>query len=131
MRLNTSSGDVAVGYCSGSVAAHTTSGDIDLGGVAAGRVELATRPATSEWPSCLGWRYLDLASTSGDVRSDLVPGDDQGDEADATVEIRCRSLSGDIRIRKAKPGQKPAGDVAITARKGAQGEANVSAPRSE
>ncbi len=132
VRLNTSSGDVAVGYCSGSVAAHTTSGDIDLGGVAAGRVELASTSGDIEVAVVPGLGvYLDLASTSGDVRSDLVPGDDQGDGADATVEIRCRSLSGDIRIRKAKPGQKPAGDVAITAREGAQGEANVSAPRSE
>jgi hypothetical protein len=101
-RLNTASGDVTVGSCSGSVAVHSTSGGIELGGVAAGRAELASTSGDIEVAVVPGLGvYLDLASTSGDIRSDLEPGDDRGDEPGATVEIRCRSLSGDIRIRKA------------------------------
>ena len=132
-QLNSASGDVTVGYCSGSVAAHTTSGDIELGGVAAGRVELASTSGDIDVAVVPGLGvYLDLATTSGDVRSDLDPGADEGgNEADAAIEIRCRSLSGDIRIRRAKAGQRPAGEVAVAARESAPDESRISAPRSE
>ncbi len=46
--------------------------------------------------------YLDLASTSGDIRSDLDASDDDGQgAASAAAQISCRTLSGDIRIRRA------------------------------
>jgi len=145
-RINSASGDVAVGYCSGSVAAHTTSGDIEVGTVAAGQVELATTSGDIEVGVVPGLGvYLDLASTSGDIRSDLEPGEDEG--GSATVEIRCRSLSGDIRVRRARPGRGPASDPAsdlasdpasdpasdlasITGDSGS-GETRSTAPRSE
>lgn len=131
-RINSSSGDVAVGQCSGSIAAHTTSGDIELGGVAAGRVELASTSGDIEVAVVPGLGvYLDLASTSGDIRSDLEPGEDEGRAADASVEIRCRSLSGDIRIRKA-PSHAPAGQSAISVRESNPDEtASTAAPHSE
>lgn len=111
-RLNSASGDIAIGACSGSIAAHTTSGDIEIGALAAGRVELASTSGDIEVAVVPGLGvYLDLASTSGGIRSDLEPGD--GDDSDAAVEIKCRSLSGDIRIRKARPGQRPAGEPAL------------------
>ncbi|HEY2639137.1 MAG TPA: DUF4097 family beta strand repeat-containing protein [Streptosporangiaceae bacterium] len=127
--VNTASGDIAVGYCTGSVAAHTTSGDIRLDAVAAGRVELASTSGDIDVAVVPGLGvYLDLASTSGDIRSDLEPGDDHGDNTGGSVEIKCRSLSGDIRIRKARPGQGRVSEVAIQA---PQDATDASAPRSE
>jgi DUF4097 and DUF4098 domain-containing protein YvlB len=102
-RINSASGDVAIGSCSGSVSAHTASGDINLGGVAAGRVQLNSSSGDMEVAVVPGIGvYLDLASTSGSIRSELD--EDDGDAAGAAVEIKCRTLSGDIRIRKAQVG---------------------------
>ena len=42
--------------------------------------------------------YLDLASLSGSVTSQLEDAEPGGD---VTLEVRCRSLSGDIRIARA------------------------------
>ncbi len=114
-QFNSASGDVAVGYCSGSVVAHTTSGAIEVGAIAAGRLDLASTSGDVEVSVLPGIGvYLDLASTSGEIRSDLDPGDDQGGEADAAVEIRCRTLSGDITIRKARPVERLADQLAVT-----------------
>jgi DUF4097 and DUF4098 domain-containing protein YvlB len=100
-RINSASGDVAIGYCSSSVSAHTASGDIELNAVASGQVELISASGDMEVAVVPGIGvYMDLASTSGSVRSDLDPGD--GDAGSATVDIKCRTLSGDIRIVKAR-----------------------------
>ena len=102
-RLNTASGDVVITSCGSSVTAHTASGDIQLGAVANGRVELrsASGDMTVGVVPGLGV-YLDLASTSGNVRSDLDPSDGGGHESgNAAVQISCRTLSGDIRIARA------------------------------
>jgi Putative adhesin len=136
-QFNSASGDVTVGYCSGSVAAHTTSGDIEVGAVAAGRLDLSTTSGDMAVAVLPGIGvYLDLASTSGDIRSDLDPGDDQSGEADAAVEIRCRTLSGDIRIRKARPVRQLADKLAITMPEPGRGDTStgnsgIVPPRSE
>ena len=109
-RLSTASGDVAVGYCAGSVNAETASGDIRLGAVAAGQVEL--RSASGDLQVAVVpdiGVYLDLASTSGDLHSDLDPsdGDDGQDESGVPVRISCRTLSGDIRIVRASATARP------------------------
>jgi hypothetical protein len=112
-RLNTASGDVAIGFCAGSVSAHTASGDIELGGVAAGSVELASASGDMEVAVVPGIGvYLDLASNSGDIRSELDASDGES-SSDAAIEIKCRTLSGDIRIRKARPGQRQDRSLAI------------------
>jgi len=100
-RINCASGDVTIGHCAGSVSVHTASGDVELGAVAAGRVNLvsASGDMTVRVVPGIGV-YLDLSSTSGSIRSDLEPGD--GDASMAAVEIKCRTLSGDIRISKAR-----------------------------
>jgi Putative adhesin len=101
LRVNTASGDVAVGYCSGSVSSHTASGDVGLGCVVSGQVDLVSVSGDLEVAVVPGIGvYLDLASTSGDVRSDLAASD--GDAAAANVSIKCRTLSGDIRIGRSR-----------------------------
>jgi len=101
-RINTASGDVLIGYCADSVAAHTASGDIQLRAVASGRIELHSASGDLNVGVVPGIGvYLDLASTSGSVRSDLDASEGDESKDDAAVEINCRTLSGDIKISRA------------------------------
>jgi DUF4097 and DUF4098 domain-containing protein YvlB len=105
IHVNSASGDVAIGYCGGPVAVHTASGDVNLGAVTAGRVQLASASgdiAVAVVPG-LGV-YLDLASRSGDIRSDLDASDWSGaeDESPTALRISCRTISGDIEVTKAR-----------------------------
>jgi Putative adhesin len=111
-RVNTASGDVAIGYCAGSVSAHTASGDLELRCVASGDVQLMSASGDMQVGVVPGIGvYLDLASTSGSVRSELDASD--GDISAATVQLKCRTLSGDIRIFKARGEQaRPGKDLA-------------------
>jgi Putative adhesin len=105
-RIDTASGDVAIGYCSSSVSAHTASGDIRLEAVAAGQVELISASGDMQVAVVPGIGvYLDLASTSGDIRSELDATDSEEgveDNSGVTVHLSCRTLSGDIRVTKAR-----------------------------
>jgi hypothetical protein len=121
-RLSTASGDVAVGNCAGSVNAETASGDIRLGAVSTGQVELRSASGDLQVAVVPGIGvYLDLASTSGSLHSDLDPsdGDDRQDESAVPVRISCHTLSGDIRIVKAtgvaRPPEPPAADAEFPA----------------
>jgi hypothetical protein len=103
VRITTASGDVGIGYCAGPVAVHTASGDVKLMAVGAGRVQLSSASgdlAVAVRPG-LGV-YLDLASNSGDVRSELDASDGAGDESEAALHLSCRTSSGDIKITKAQ-----------------------------
>jgi len=105
-RINSASGDVGVGYCEGPVTARTASGDVRLDGVASGLVELSCATGDIRVAVVPGIGvYLDLSSVSGSVRSDLDEVDSPDGHADATVQIRARTFSGDIRITKASAGQ--------------------------
>jgi hypothetical protein len=112
-RINTASGDVAVGYCSGPVSAHTASGDIDLACVTTGSIQLNSASGDMVVGVVPGIGvYLDLSSTSGSIRSELDAS--EGDVAGATVELKCRTLSGDIRVFKAHGrAASPSRDVAV------------------
>jgi len=110
VNAQTASGDVTVGNCAGSVDAETASGDIRLGAVAAGLVELRSASGDLHVAVVPGIGvYLDLASTSGSLHSDLDPsdGDDGQDESGVPVRISCHTLSGDIRIVKAPEAARP------------------------
>ena len=108
VRINTASGDVAIAYCGGSVGVQTASGDVTLGGVGAGRVELASTSGDLAVGVIRGLGvYLDLASHSGDIRSELDAsgGPDVGRagteaESEPTLRVSCRTISGDIKITK-------------------------------
>ena len=105
VRINSASGDVKINSCGGPVAVHTASGDVALGGVGAGSVELVSVSGDLEIGVLPGFGvYMDLASTSGDIRSELdaSEGSEADDESSAALRISCRTLSGDIRINKAR-----------------------------
>lgn len=94
------SGDLSIGDVSGQVGARTVSGDIAVRGLSGGQADLATTSGDMQVMVTPGIGvYLDLSSMSGRVRSDL---DEQPGGADSSLDIRCRSISGDIRISKAR-----------------------------
>jgi DUF4097 and DUF4098 domain-containing protein YvlB len=110
VRASTVSGDLAIGDCGGPLVAQTTSGDIEVKELSAGRAELSSISGNLHVSVTPGIGvYLELASTSGNVRSDLDEdfGDDTGAPPRAALEIKCRTLSGDIRIAKAAAGASP------------------------
>lgn len=102
VRINSASGDVAIGHCAGSVTARTASGDVRLDAVAAGLIEVNSATGDIQVAVMPGLGvYLELSSMSGSVRSHLDEA--EGPDGDAAVEIRVRTMSGDIRITKAQP----------------------------
>jgi DUF4097 and DUF4098 domain-containing protein YvlB len=109
VRVNSASGDASIGYCSGSVTTRTASGDVQLGAVVSGAVEVNSATGDVEVAVVPGTGvYLDLSSLTGAVRSDL----DEVDSAEAmgpggpTVEIRARTLSGNIQVTRASTGRR-------------------------
>jgi DUF4097 and DUF4098 domain-containing protein YvlB len=104
LSVNSVSGDLSIGDVSGQVGAQTTSGDIAVRDISGGRVTLSTTSGDMRVMVTPGIEvYLDLSSLSGGVRSDL---DERpasaGETPEASLELRCRSISGDIRISKAR-----------------------------
>jgi DUF4097 and DUF4098 domain-containing protein YvlB len=101
LRLNTASGDIDVDRALASVTAKTASGHVRVGEVVSGSVALHTGDGEVEVGIRKGTAvWLDVRSTSGTVRSSLEAADGPG-EAEQTVEIRARTLSGDIVVRRA------------------------------
>jgi DUF4097 and DUF4098 domain-containing protein YvlB len=98
--VNTVSGDVRLGETAALAAVNTVSGDVELDAVAGGArvscvsgdVHIATQPGLALW--------IDVQSVSGSVTSDLDVGDAPGG-GDAQVELRVRTVSGDVRITRA------------------------------
>jgi DUF4097 and DUF4098 domain-containing protein YvlB len=100
--VNTVSGDVRVGPTDDTIAVNTVSGDVDLEAAGAavrvtavsGDVSVATRPGLALW--------IDAQSVSGTMHSDLDVGDlPTADAGDHPVELRVRTVSGDVRISRA------------------------------
>jgi DUF4097 and DUF4098 domain-containing protein YvlB len=100
LSINSVSGDLSIGDASGQVGVQTISGDIAVRAISAGRATLSTTSGDMRVLVTPGIGvYLDLSSMSGRLRSDL---DEQpGGAGDASLELRCRSISGDIQVSKA------------------------------
>lgn len=97
--VRTASGDVTIGSAAASVTVATASGDVRLASVAAGRTEANTTSGDVAVGVVAGVGvYLDLASVSGDVGSQL---DETAASDDVPLEVVCRTVSGDIRITRA------------------------------
>lgn len=98
--VNTVSGDVRLGATAGPAGVNTVSGDIELDAVAGGArvssvsgdVHVAARPGLTLW--------LDVQSVSGSVTSELDVGDAPDGDA-AQIELRVRTVSGDVRVVRA------------------------------
>ena len=99
IQARTASGDVNIATAAGSATVTSASGDVRIGAMASGRADVNT----ASGDVVVGVArdvgvYLDLASLSGSVTSQL---EDAEPSDDVTLEVRCRTLSGDIRITRA------------------------------
>ncbi|WP_017596295.1 DUF4097 family beta strand repeat-containing protein [Nocardiopsis potens] len=101
LKANSAHGDITADRTPASVTARTTHGGIRLGRVSAGRIDVETsygemeigvREGTAAW--------LDAVSKKGVVRSSLEAAAEPG-PAEETVEVRARSVHGDITVRRA------------------------------
>jgi hypothetical protein len=93
------SGDLRVLGADGGAEVRTTSGDLSLEAVGAGSVHASTvsgdvsamvRPGLDVW--------MDVLSTSGETVSELEPCDGAPASRERLVELRIRSVSGDVTI---------------------------------
>jgi DUF4097 and DUF4098 domain-containing protein YvlB len=94
------SGDISVRTAGASIKAETASGDIRIGMVRQGRAGIRSASGDVEVGVLAGTGvWLDVNTASGDTKNDLT----MGSEAPATganLELRIRTASGDIRIRR-------------------------------
>ncbi len=99
----TASGDVRIGSVGGSARVSGVSCDVEIGSVAGGTTSIHTVSGDVEAGVAEGTGvYLDLASTSGDVGSDLEPTTPQGGTG-ADLDLTIATVSGDVRVRRAAP----------------------------
>lgn len=103
------SGDVVIREASGNVSVNTVSGDQEHGAVVAGKVAAQSVSGDVRIGVRRGSRvYLDCNSVSGDTSSELeLTGEPPAGDG-PLVEIRAKTVSGDIRIVRAPA---PVGDT--------------------
>lgn len=102
-KVNSASGDVQIGSAAADVEANTASGDVQIGSVRQGDVKIHSASGDVEVGIAKGSRlWVDAQTLSGDAASelDLESGAVQSDDG-PLVELRARSMSGDIEIKRA------------------------------
>jgi hypothetical protein len=99
------SGDVSVGSAGAGARVTVVSGDIDIEAVGGGDVEVRIVSGDVLVGLAPGCRvHVDVASVSGDLSSDVELGDAPGEGGDGpVVHVTGRTVSGDLRIRRANP----------------------------
>jgi DUF4097 and DUF4098 domain-containing protein YvlB len=107
--VNSASGDVTIGEAYDNVSANTVSGDQEHGAVMRGNVSAHSVSGDVSIGVRRGSRvYLDCNTVSGDTSSELELTTDAPAGDGPLVEIRAKTVSGDIRItRAAAPEQQP------------------------
>jgi putative adhesin len=102
----TASGAIRVGEAHASVTARTASGRIFVGSLAHGRADLHTVSGDIQVNVAQGTGvFLDLASVTGQVSSDLTASDQQGE---ADLQLQCRTVSGSLHVARAASAETPA-----------------------
>jgi len=107
VELHSASGRLRVGVAESSVRVHTASGDVTVEEASRGTVELTAASGDLR----VGVRSgvvarLDLSTVSGRIRSEL-PVEDTAPEGVAALEIRSRSMSGNVLVGPAVAGARP------------------------
>jgi DUF4097 and DUF4098 domain-containing protein YvlB len=100
--VRTVSGDIRLGAVRGRCTVQAVSGDIDVASVSgdvalrsvSGDVTLGVAPDTAV--------HVDVTTVSGDLSSDVALGDTPGAGGGPVLDIRGRTVSGDVRIRRAR-----------------------------
>lgn len=107
LRANVVSGDVRVEACDGTASVSAVSGDVELRAVRAGSVQVQTVSGDVEIGVRRGSRvHVDASTLSGDAGSELELGGDPGAGDGPTVELRLKSVSGDISVVRAPAPQE-------------------------
>lgn len=98
---NLVSGDLRLGETSGSVSATTVSGDQLLENVGGGDVRTQSVSGDVHVGVAAGLRvWIDAASISGSMSSDLALSETEPADGAPAVEIRAKTVSGDVRISR-------------------------------
>jgi DUF4097 and DUF4098 domain-containing protein YvlB len=98
----TASGDLTIGEAYDNVSANTVSGDQEHGAVMRGHVNATSVSGDVSIGVRRGSKvYLDCNTVSGDTSSELELTTDAPDGEGPLVEIRAKTVSGDIRITRA------------------------------
>jgi hypothetical protein len=102
VKANLVSGDLTVGTARSSLAAQTVSGDQEIGAISSGEVRLNSVSGDVRVGVVPGVKlWIDASSVSGDMRSELEVGDlPPADEGDV-VQLRAKTVSGDVNIVRA------------------------------
>ena len=94
------SGDIAIRSAGASVKAETASGDIEIGVVRQGRTGVRSASGDVKVGVLAGTGvWLDVNTTSGSTKNDLTMAA-EAPSTGATLELRIRTASGDIHIRR-------------------------------
>ena len=98
--VNTVSGDVRIGSTGDTLAVRTVSGDVDVEAAAAGVVigSVSGDVEVGAVPGLVLW--IDAQSVSGTMTSELDVGDEPAADGQQTVELRIRTVSGDVRVTR-------------------------------
>lgn len=98
--IKTAAGDVNLEAVGAGLSVHSVSGDLRVGAVTEGKVELKSVSGDMLIGVRRGSRvWMDVKTITGDARSELESGDDDGQGP--LVELKATAMSGDIKIVRA------------------------------
>jgi len=102
VRVSTASGDITVEAADADVRANTASGDVTVEAAMSGEVGINSASGDVHVGVRRGSRvYLDCSTVSGDTNSELeITGDEPAGDG-PLLQIKARTVSGDIRITRA------------------------------
>jgi DUF4097 and DUF4098 domain-containing protein YvlB len=99
LSINLASGDVRVARALAGVSIGSASGDLEIGAVEAGEIRVQSVSGDVRVGVREGLRvWIDASSVSGSISSDLPAEDGPPTDRGAALEIRARTVSGDVRI---------------------------------
>jgi DUF4097 and DUF4098 domain-containing protein YvlB len=97
--VNVASGDVRVERALAGVSLGSASGDLEIGSVETGQIRLQSVSGDVRVGVREGLRvWIDASSVSGDISSELAAEDGPAADDTAALEIRARTVSGDVGI---------------------------------
>jgi len=100
--VRSASGDVRIGELEGDVKVKTASGDQHVESAVRGKVSLQTASGDLAIGIRRGSKlWVDASSMSGDTSSELELGDAPSEGDGPLVELKAKTMSGDIEIRRA------------------------------